>query len=85
MSSYRDPCDMDRKEMKDAVINELTIGRKYQVVSRQSDEKRSTFAKCRLIAFSRNFAVFEHKNGLKETFTYQELWTQLLAGEIKRL
>ena len=76
---------MSREETKDTVINMLTIGRMYKVASGQKDGERPAPAKCRLIEFDRNFAVFEHKNGSKETFAYQELWRQLLAGEIRGL
>lgn len=75
---------MTRADIKEAILEKLSIGQQYRVNSlhANSDSKTSVgenvFA--RLVDLRRNVAVFQLKNGTTESFTYQELWMQLLEG-----
>ena len=72
---------MDRESMKEAVMQKLAIGQQYQIKSVSATPNDNPVdTKCRLTELSRNVAVFIHKNGTSESFTYQELWMQMMAG-----
>lgn len=76
---------MTRDAMKEAVKSRLTVGQQYQLKSGRDDsedKRRNNIVCCKLISFSRNTAEFEHEDGTKETFTYQELWTMLMERKI---
>lgn len=77
---------MNREAVKEAVKSRLVTGQQYQLKSGREhieDKRSNNFVCCKLEYFSRNAAVFEHKDGTKEAFTYQELWQMLLTGEFK--
>lgn len=75
---------MNREAAKEAVQSRMYIGQQYLLKSQHEGvEKKNGFARCKLVSFSRNAAIFEHKNGTKETFTYQEICSALMDGEIK--
>lgn len=67
--------------MTEAVLKKLAIGQQYrlQSVSATANDNAVT-VKCRLVELCRNFAVFKHKNGYTECFTYQEIWIQMMSG-----
>ena len=68
---------MTKAEMKEAIWSQLVIGKKYQLISKSDDELMDMV----LEDLSTHVAVFRKKNGTKETFTYQELWIQMMKGE----
>lgn len=72
---------MNRTSMKEAVLQKLAIGQQYRLRSvSASAHENGKEVKCRLTDISRNVAVFLHKNGTSESFTYQELWIQMMDG-----
>lgn len=74
---------MSREAAKEAVLTKLAIGQQYRLKSSHKDpEEKGGFARCKLTDLSRNFAVFEHKDGTKETFTYQEIYRMMMDEEI---
>ena len=76
---------MTREAMKSAVMERLNIGQQYQFTSGRddsSDKRVNNVVYCKLLYFSRNAAVFEDKDGRKETLTYQELWQMLMKRKI---
>lgn len=76
---------MTREAMKSAVMDRLIIGQQYQFKSRRDDsedKRRNNVIHCKLLYFSRNAAVFEGGDGMKETLTYQELWQMLIKKKI---
>ena len=74
---------MTREAMKEAVTKKLKVGQKYQLksVNATKDEK-PVAAVCELMSFSTNSAIFKHRNGTLENLTYQELWTQIMDGDL---
>lgn len=77
---------MTRENMREAVKNQLIIGQQYLLKSGRDDsedKRRNHMARCTLLEFSRNAAVFEHIDKRKETFTYQEICTMLMNGKIQ--
>lgn len=71
----------NRESMKEAVLQNLAIGQKYRLQSVSATPNDNTVtAKCQLVELCRNFAVFKHKNGYTESFTYQEIWIQMMSG-----
>lgn len=74
---------MTREEMKAVVLGRLGIGQQYQLTSLHKDPEEGHSVKCRLVELSTHVAVFQHKNGTNESFTYPELWRQMMAGEFK--
>lgn len=76
------PAGMTREEMKDDVLKKLTIGQQYRLKSLHAANKEyPVSALCRLIELSVNVAVFKHKNGYAESFTYPDLWIQMMCGD----
>ena len=76
---------MTREAVKEAVKSRLSIGQQYQLKSGRDhteDKRCNNIVRCKLESFSRNAAVFECKDGTKETFTYQELWQMLMKQEL---
>lgn len=74
---------MNREAMKEAVLQKLAIGQQYRVRSvSATTHENGKVVKCRLTDLSRNVAVFLHKNGTSESFTYQELWMQMMDGTL---
>lgn len=72
---------MSREATKETVLSKLAIGQQYRLRSTNAtSDDRGKVVKCSLSELSRNVAVFLHKNGTTESFTYQELWTQILDG-----
>jgi len=71
---------MNRDAMREAVQSQMTVGQSYNVKSKHETESKDGFVRCRLVSFSKNAAVFEHKNGTKESFAYQELCSVLMGG-----
>ena len=72
---------MNRDSMKEAMLQKLAIGQQYRLKSTHATPNDNPVdAKCRLVDISANVAVFKHKNGYTESFTYQELWIQLMNG-----
>ena len=72
---------MNRESMKEAVLQKVGIGQKYRLKSiHATPNDNPVDAKCKLIEISANVAVFMHKNGYTESFTYQELWIQMMNG-----
>lgn len=72
---------MNREAIKEAVLQKVAIGQQYRLksVSATSNEGGKE-VRCRLTHFSQNVAVFLHKNGTSESFTYQDLWMQMMDG-----
>ena len=66
---------LKREEIKAAVLNGLCVGNTYMLKS----EKTEKTEKMKLVELSKNVAVFETKHGIKESFTYAELYVQTLA------
>ena len=72
---------MNRMAMKEAALQNLTIGQQYRLQSASATQNDNTVtAKCQLMELCKNFAVFKHKNGYTESFTYQEIWIQMMSG-----
>lgn len=72
---------MNRDATRDAVQKKLILGQKYRLKSvNATSNDNPADAKCRLIELSKNAAVFLHKNGTTESFTYQDLWKQMIDG-----
>lgn len=72
---------MSREATKETVLSKLAIGQQYRLKSTSATpDDAGKVVKCSLSELSRNVAVFLHKNGTRESFTYQELWTQILDG-----
>lgn len=73
---------MNREAMKKAVIGRLGIGQQYTLRSVNKDpDGNGHIVKCKLVELSTHVAVFRHKNGTNESFTYPEIWNQIMAGE----
>lgn len=75
---------MNRESTREVVQSLYKIGQQYLLKSRHEGvEMKDGFARCKLVLFSRNAVVFEHRNGTKESFTYQDIWRMQMDGEIK--
>ena len=75
---------MNRVAIKDAVLQKLVIGQQYRIRSvSATPNDEGKVVKCRLTDISRNMAVFLHKNGTSESFTYQDLWMQMMDGTLE--
>ncbi len=75
---------VNRDAVREAAKKKLVIGQQYKLKSLVEDaEDASGLVKCKLIQLSKNFVVFQHQNGTKETFTYQDIWRMFMDGEIK--
>lgn len=74
---------MTREAYREAVVKKLVIGQKYRLksVNATKDEK-AVAAVCELMSLSEKTAVFKHRNGTLEGFTYQELWSQMMCGDL---
>ena len=74
---------IDRETTKEAVKQRLTIGQKYQLksVNATKDDKPKD-AVCELMSMEKNMAIFKHQNGTLESFTYQDLWKQMVDGDL---
>lgn len=72
-----------REAAKEAVKKKLQIGKRYLINSAHKDQEDGNLSKVKLTEFSTFVAVFKHKNGTRESFTYPELYRQLLAGELR--
>lgn len=70
---------MSGEDIKKAVLSRLIVGKKYKVNSKHYEEDTT---ECKLVEFSRNVVVFEHKNGTKESFTYGEVWSGMMEGTL---
>lgn len=73
---------MNRDVTRDAVQKNLTLGKKYclkSVNTTSGDTPKA--AVCELLMFNNTMAVFKHKNGTLESFTYQDLWKQMMDGD----
>ena len=64
-----DVSGLKREEIKAAVLRKLCMGNTYMLKSEKTE-------KMKLVELSKNVAVFETKNGIKESFTYSELYAQ---------
>ena len=74
---------MNREAARDAVQSKLIIGQQYQLKSiNATNTDKPVTAVCELMSFGRNSAIFKHRNGTLETFTYQELWTQIMNKDL---
>ena len=72
---------MNRAAIKEAVLQKLAIGQQYRLRSvSATTHENGKEVKCRLTDISRNVAVFLHKNGTSESFTYPDLWIQMMDG-----
>lgn len=71
---------MNKEAMKEAVLAKLAIGQQYYI---DSVHEGYGNVRVRLVSFSKRFAVFQHKNGTTESFTYSELWRQMMAGTLR--
>lgn len=75
---------MNRADMKEAVLKKLVIGQQYILKSVNATSNDGPVdARCTLAEINRNMAVFKHKDGTRETFTYQEIWKMLMEGNFK--
>ena len=74
---------MNRDVLRETVQSHMTVGQSYMLKSKYETESKTGFVRCKLVSFSKNAAVFEHKNGAKESFTYQEICSVLMSGEIE--
>jgi len=70
---------MNAEAMKEAVLCNMAIGQQYRV---QSLHEGYGTVKCTLVDLSKKVAVFEHKNETRESFTYSELWRQMMSGTV---
>lgn len=60
----------------------LAIGQQYRLKSvNATGEDRAKMVVCTLLELGKNIAIFKHKNGTLETFTYQDLWKQMMDGD----
>lgn len=74
---------IEKSAMKEAVLQKLAIGQQYKIKSvHASPLDEGKVVKCQLEELSKNVAVFRHKNGTTESFTYQELWIQMMNGTL---
>ena len=68
--------------MTEAVLKKLAIGQQYRLKSINATSKDYPVSViCTLMDLNRNVVVFKHKNGTLESFTYQEIWTQMMCGD----
>lgn len=75
---------MNRADIKEAVLQKLVIGQQYVLKSVNATPNDGPVdARCTLAELNRNMAVFKHKDGTRETFTYQEIWKMLLEGNFR--
>lgn len=73
---------MNRDSMKEVVLKRLAIGQQYRLKSINATSKDYPVSViCTLMDLNRNMVVFKHKNGTLESFTYQEIWTQMQCGD----
>lgn len=76
------PSGMNSEAVKKAALKNLAIGQQYRLKSVNATSKDyPVFVICTLMDLSKNVAVFKHKNGMLESFTYQEIWTQMMCGD----
>ena len=68
---------IQKDDMKEAVLKELCIRNTYMIKSVSMDEKINM----KLVDLSANMAVFETKHGMRESFTYSELYRGLFGQE----
>ena len=78
-NEYMQHTGMNRESYREAMLNKLAIGQQYRLKSKREHIEKDT-VRCKLTDLSRNMAVFEHKDGKKESFTYQELWSMMMEG-----
>ena len=77
-------CGITKDEMREAVLGRLGIGQQYSLKSIHKDpEGNGHIVKCKLVELCNRVAVFRHKNGTCESFTYPELWIQMMAGDFQ--
>lgn len=75
---------MNRADMKEAVLQKLVIGQQYILKSVNATPNDGPVdARCTLIELGKNMAIFKHRNGTRETFTYTEIWKMLMEGNFK--
>ena len=73
---------MSREATREAVQKRLVIGQQYRLKSvNTTKDDTPKDAVCELILLNNTMAVFKHKNGTLETFTYQDLWKQMVDRE----
>ena len=68
---------------REAVQKKLIIGQQYQLKSvhaSKGDEKPQKTV-CTLLDMSRNILIFKHRSGIREAFTYQDIWQQMSSGD----
>lgn len=70
---------MNAEAMKEAVLCNMGIGQQYRI---KSTHEGYGVVKCTLVELSNKVAVFEHKNGTRESFQYSELWNQMMSGAV---
>lgn len=81
-SEAMSPSGMDREAIKKAILKKLAIGQQYRLKSVNATSKDYPVSViCTLMDLNRNVVVFKHKNGTLESFTYQEIWTQMMCGD----
>lgn len=66
---------LQKEDMKNLVLKELGVGNTYFLKSAKSDETE----RMKLVELSTHIAVFETKHGIKESFTYSELYRKIIG------
>lgn len=76
------PVGVSREATREAVRKKLCIGQQYQLKSVNATEKdEQVDAVCTLLEMGRNILIFKHRNGMREGFTYQDIWKQMSKGD----
>ena len=77
---------MKREDVKQVVLQKIVIGQQYYFKSGKDhaeDKRCNNYVTGKLMSLSKNVAVFKHRDGTTESFTYQEIWKMLLEGDFK--
>lgn len=73
---------MNRDATRDAVQKKLILGQKYRLKSinaTSGDTPKEVV--CELLMYNNSMVVFKHRNGTLESFTYQDIWKQMMDGD----
>lgn len=73
---------ISHKAAKEVVQKKLCIGQQYRLKSVNATERdKPVDAVCTLLEMGRNILIFKHRGGMREAFTYQDIWKQMQSGD----
>ncbi|MBP3677868.1 MAG: hypothetical protein J6I97_05935 [Agathobacter sp.] len=73
---------ISHKTAKEVVQKKLCIGQQYRLKSVNATEHdKPVDAVCTLLEMGRNILIFKHRGGMREAFTYQDIWKQMQSGD----